>query len=269
MFSKWFLRISHGIFNLILVCILLIFGTYAIYALWDNQQILHQAANVQQELLKLKPTVDLSSQDDMEGKNSAADFSALLDINQDVRAWLTMDETRIDFPVVQGTNNLQYINMDVFGNFSISGSIFLDSRNQSDFSDKYSLLYGHHMEEGNMFGDLDLYKDQDFFRNHSTGILILPENAYRLDIISCMVVGASDELIFEPQYTRDYIEELLDYIEGDSLYLHEETLELLRKSEEPRILALSTCSSEFTEARTVVLTWIRQDGSIRQIPKGL
>lgn len=69
------------------------------------------------------------------------------------RGWLTLDGTRIDFPVVQGADNMVYVNTDVYGDFSLSGAIFLDSRCPADFTAPYSIVYGHHIEDGGMFGD--------------------------------------------------------------------------------------------------------------------
>ena len=96
---------------------------------------------------------------------------------------MTLDNTNIDHPVVQGQDNLTYVNRDVYGNFALAGSIFLDSRNDSSFSDPYSLLYGHHMENSGMFGDLALYKEEAFFQENSTGYLITPEGVYDLEIL--------------------------------------------------------------------------------------
>ncbi len=97
--------------------------------------------NVQGELLQFKPAAD--------GENGAS-FEELLAINSDVKAWLTLDNTAIDYPVVQGENNFSYINTDVYGDFALAGSIFLDSDCDGSFHDPYSLLYGHHMENSKM-----------------------------------------------------------------------------------------------------------------------
>lgn len=93
------------------------------------------------------------------------DMSAL---SEDVVAWLTVDDTNIDYPVLQGNDNTEYLNKDPFGKYSLSGSIFLDARNAPDFSDSYSLIYGHHMEYGKMFGALDDFLDEEYFDAHTT-----------------------------------------------------------------------------------------------------
>ena len=66
-------------------------------------------------------------------------------LNKDVVGWITIFDTHISYPVVQGKDNQEYLNKDVFGKFSFSGSIFLDYRNACDFTDSYSIIYGHHM----------------------------------------------------------------------------------------------------------------------------
>ena len=231
-----------------ILLILLTAGAYSVYALWDNQQIYEAASDVQADMLNLKPTLVAD-----EGEEASASFEELLAINEDVCGWITMDNTNIDFPILQGETNMTYINTDVYGNFALAGSIFLDTRNDRNFTDAYSVLYGHHMANSNMFGDLDLYKDETFFDENTTGLLILPDRAYELEIIACLLVPASDEVIFEPDQIQDDIAFLLDYAATESKYCHQDTLEAVRQTEDPQILALTTCSSEFTDARTIIL----------------
>ena len=157
--SKAFLRLANGLVSLVVAVALITAGGYAAYCLWDDGQIYAAAEDVQAELLHLKPQVEPAE----DGESGGPSFDELLAINPDVRAWVTMDNTKIDHPVLQGETNLDYINTDVYGDFALAGSIFLDARNAPDFTDPYSLLYGHHMANSGMFGDLDLYKDPEFF----------------------------------------------------------------------------------------------------------
>ncbi len=131
---------------------------------------------------------------------------------------------------------------------------FLDSRNDPKFEDAYSLLYGHHMENSGMFGDLDLYKKQSFFSKNTTGTLILPHRSYKLNVIACLLVDSAHELVFEPIYTKDRTTEILELLQTDALVnCHERFAESLSVMGEYKLLALSTCSSEFSDARTVLL----------------
>ena len=98
---------------------------YGAYSLWDTCQI-NRRAFISGELMKYKPA----------GKtDESPSLQELQKINPDVCAWLTVDGTKIDYPVVQGETNLEYINQDIYGEFALSGSIFLDSRNDRKFID--------------------------------------------------------------------------------------------------------------------------------------
>lgn len=240
--AKQILKILNSLVDFAVILALLISGFFSAYALWDNHLVYSAAENVQRQMLELKP-------DEASGSIS---FEQLLSTNPDVCAWISLDRTKIDYPVLQGTDNLSYLNTDVYGNFALAGSIFLDSHSDRAFQDDFSLLYGHHMENSKMFGDLDLYKEAGFFYNNHSGILILPDRTCDLEIFACLLVPASEKMIFEPEQRE--VEELLDFVRGNSLHMRTEMIDRITASEiPPQILGLSTCSSEFTDARTVVL----------------
>lgn len=252
-FHRTVLRAANSLFNLVVILLLLAAGSYSAFALWDNQRIYAAAGDVQADMMKLKPEVITTEED------SGADFSELLAVNPDVCGWITLDNTNVDYPVLQGETNFTYINTDVYGNFALAGSIFLDTRCSKEFTDPYSLIYGHHMADSKMFGDLDLYKDETFFQENTTGSLVLPGKAYQLEIIACLLVPASEDHIFEPATWQDSnISRLLEFVENNALNLHDEIMRELKAAEDPfKILALSTCSYEYTDARTIVLTWMK------------
>jgi len=252
--SRLFLKGANALVSFVVAVFLVVAGAYSVYALWDNEQIYAAADNVQADMIKLKPKVTVTAEEEEE---EGATFAELLAINEDIRAWVTVDNTNVDFPVVQGEDNLSYINTDIYGNFALAGSIFLDSRNAPDFSDAYSLLYGHHMANSGMFGDLDLFKDERFFNDNRTGMLILPDRVYNLEIYACLLVRASEDNIFEPEAVSGDLNTLFGYCEQNAMYLHKDTLDAARADPETKILALSTCSSEFTDARTIVLAVMR------------
>lgn len=245
--AQTILKLANSFLNFIVMISLILAGTYAGYALWDNNQIYAVASNVQADMIKLKPIL-------VDGGEKGASFEELLAINQDVCAWVTLDNTNIDFPVLQGETNLTYINRDVYGNFALAGSIFLDSRNDKEFHDTVSLLYGHHMDQSDMFGDLDKFKEEKFFKDNTTGLLILPDRSYDLEIFACILTDASEDAIFEPQEYKADINKLLNLAEQKGLHCHADKISELRNSDgSTQILILSTCSAEFTDARTIVL----------------
>lgn len=242
--AKGFLNAANTIISYIMTLSLCLAGGYALYALWDNNTIYASIDNIQDGLLDLKPTAE-------EGLPS---FEELLIINPDVVGWVTIDNTNMDYPIVQGENNLTYLNTDIYGNFSLGGSIFLDSRNDSDFADSYSLLYGHNINNGKMFGDIILYQDKAFFEENQTGELLTKEAAFTLDIFASLLVPANEEEIFNTTLWQDGSEQLFDYAEETALYLNQDKIDQARLVDgDLKILALSTCSYDFTDARVVIL----------------
>ena len=245
--AQFILKLANSLLNFIIIVSLLLAGTYAGYALWDNNQVYAAASNVQADMIKLKPILT-------ENEDEGASFEELLAINKDVCAWVTVANPNIDFPILKGETPRTYINRDVYANFALAGSIFLDSINDKDFHDIVSLLYGHHMDQSDMFGDLDKYKDETFLKENTTGLLILPDRSYDLEIFACILTDASNDAIFEPQEYKADINKLIRLTEQEGLHYNADKLEELKKTNgQKQILILSTCSTEFTDARTIVL----------------
>ena len=241
------LRVANALLDGVVLLCLLTVGAYAAYALWDNAQVYGAAQNVRAEMLQYKPARD---------GDWGASFEKLLALNPDICGWISLDGTGIDYPILQGSTNLTYINRDVYGEFSLAGSIFLDTRNSRDFLDAYSLLYGHHMENGGMFGDLDRYREPDFFETNRTGTLVTRESSHSLEIFACLLVDAGEKNLFEPERWQAGIEGPLSFAKDHALCWREAAPE---QAEETRVLALSTCASDFTDARTVVLARIVEE----------
>ena len=185
-------------------------------------------------------------------------FGQLKAINKDINAWITLPGTAIDYPVLQGSSNYTYINTDVYGNFALAGSIFLDYRNSNDYTDLYNLLYGHNMAQHRMFSDINLYKDEEFFNKNTLGIMLIPDGNHILESLSVIVTTASDSGMHNPA-NWDYLdgEGILQRVQENAKFTCEKGLEALREKidagEKPRLISLSTCSDEFTDARTILL----------------
>lgn len=238
-FAAKMARIADRILRATVGLVLILFFLYGCYALWDTWQIYENAA-ADEALLRYKP-VDPDS-------NSNPSLSELAAVNPDVRGWLTLDDTHIDYPLLQAQDNMKYINTDIYGEFSLSGSLFLDYRNAPDFSDFYSLVYGHHMDAEVMFGELAYFLEEDYFERHRTGTLLLPDGGYSIELFACMTADAYDGAIFFPAAeTEEEKRELLDHIETEAVHYRD-----VGVTSGDRIIGFSTCSEAATNARTVV-----------------
>lgn len=174
----------------LLMLALLAFGGFA---LWQDAA-LRRGAFVGAELLQYKPAAPAADNPTLAG---------LQTVNPDVCGWLTVDGTGIDYPVVQGATNMDYVNRDVYGDFSLSGAIFLDSRCAADLTDPYTVIYGHHMDNSAMFGDVARFAEADYFAAHPAGSISLPDAAYTIELFACVVTDAYDTAIYTPERYHD------------------------------------------------------------------
>lgn len=164
------------------------------------------------------------------------------DLSDEVVAWVTLDDTNIDYPIMQCDNNIKYLNTDAYGEYSLAGAIFLDFRCSPDFTDEYNLVYGHHMGAGMMFGALDEYIDQSYFDSHQTGALLVDKEEIPLDVVAFLQIDASDDEIFNPTEETD----IYSFIQNHARYITK--VDTSRK-----ILALSTCKEPMSTERTVLI----------------
>ena len=156
-------------------------------------------------------------------------------------AWLLIDDSSIRYPVMQAEDNSRFLNTDPYGDYSLTGSVFLDCRNAGDFSDAYSLIYGHHMSGDYMFGALDRFYDKSYFEQHRTGTLHVGGLIYPLQIFALLSADAADRTVFVPGNAADV------------LILAAENAVFYREPASGHLLALTTCVDTADTARTVVL----------------
>ena len=220
---------------LTLIAILVL--SYSVYVIGDNFYK-SNAAFSSWDLQQYKPTV----------KETKLGFKEISAINPDTVAWVTIDDTHIDYPVMYGSDNMDYINRDFYGKRSLSGSVYLNADNDPDFSEPYNLLYGHHMDNGAMFGDIDNFVEESYLKSHSKGMLLTPNGNFDLLVFACMKTDAYNELIYFKDY-KDNIgyEKLNDFIKKNAAVY-------IRGSQEypQKIIAMSTCAETGTFGRTVI-----------------
>ncbi len=241
-------------FALLLKMLLSIVLLLAFWCLYENISIL-RSAQPDKELQVYRPDPDT-------GEGYGLDQLRLL--NPDVAGWITIPGTPVDYPVLQGEDNIRYVNTDVYGQFCVSGSIFLDCRCARDLSDRYSLLYGHHMEGGRMFGSLDAFMDRSFLTEHPDAVLSTPDMSRKLHIFACMNADGYDQRWYDTRYydgtaTEDVIKEIMREAYPDT----EDSLPS-GIGEDTRIVACSTCAEEGTNRRILVFAWYSQEDRIDQ-----
>lgn len=179
------------------------------------------------------------------------DFVVLRETNPDIVAWIYIEGTKINYPIVQGEDNRYYLKHLFSGEWNGSSCIFLDFRNDASFADRHSIIYGHHMKNGTMFTDLDKYKKQEFFDEHPVALLITPDKNYKVDFFAGYVAAPQDDA-WEIGFTEAEFEVWLQNAADRSCFTSE-----IAPNISAHILTLSTCSYEFDDARFVLVGALR------------
>lgn len=203
-------------------------------------------------LLKKAGGIDIPDAPD---RGIMPDFDAMNQWNPDVTGWIYGPGTSINYPVVQGTDNVFYLNHTADKAPNSNGAVFMDWKNEKTWSDDLTVLYGHHIRGGKMFSSLSGYKKQEYFEEHPELFLYTPEGNYRVLIFAGVVTDGRDgsfPRIFE---TKEEREQWLDTVIQASAFQVEE-----RPSADSRFLALCTCTYEYDDARYVVYGELKEIG---------
>ena len=157
----------------------------------------------------------------------------------DIIGWIYVENSDIDYPVVQGKDNQYYLHHAADGSENLVGTIFLDKISSADFSDPQSILYGHNMEYG-MFGNIRKFREPGEFERHRNGRLITMTESFNIEFFALSIVSAFDMVYDVPAENAQWV----DIIRENSICLADTEL-----TDEERYIALSTCSFDYENAR--------------------
>ena len=246
---KNFFRYADSVlmaFSLLIAGITILYSGYVLYdVLYTNN-----SAFTSFDMLQYKKQIEEKNESSSSYWFEQGGFTALLNLNPDVVGWVEIDDTNINYPILQGDDDIEYASKDFKGEGSISGSIYLSSLNSSDFSDYYNIVYGHHMANGAMFGDIEKYMDEDYFFSHQKGTLQTPTANYNLHVFACVFTDAYDSMIYGiTEGTFDSHPELVQYIKDNAVQLD---VDYLKGYTPKKVTAFSTCGSAVTNGRIVL-----------------
>ena len=116
------------------------------------------------------------------------DFNKLKGINDEIYAWIYIPNTNIDYPILQSkSSDFFYIDHDVYKNYQFAGSIYSESLNLRDFTDRNTVLYGQNMSDGRMFANLHKNEDKKFFDSNKYIYVYLPNQKLTYEVVSAYV----------------------------------------------------------------------------------
>jgi len=155
-------------------------------------------------------------------------FDELLNRNEDVCGWITLDDTVINYPIMNGTDeeNSYYLHHDIDGNKSSTGMLYVDTRCTSLASKEYelsdvTLIYGHHMKNGSMFSSICKYMNQSYYESHPYAVIYTPDGyAYKATMFAGIITsGTSDELIYADNLSdEDKYDEFIETLRESSTF---------------------------------------------------
>lgn len=229
------LLLDKGV-NAAVMLVLVFLFALGCYVLWDSHAIDARADSVAWQPYKPVEPEPLS-------------FWELQELNPEVRAWISVYGTNIDYPVCQSEDINKYLNTDAKGEYSLSGALFLEPDASPDFSDFATFVYGHHMEHDVMFGQVTDFKDQAFFDEHRYGNLFVGNRDYGIEFICCLEADAYDDTVYRRgDMSRDEGIAYLDHLREQSMCTR-----AVEMGENDRIVLLSTCSTATTNGRTILV----------------
>lgn len=180
------------------------------------------------------------------------DFDELINVNNDIVGWLRIRALDISYPVVQGEDNDYYLHRTFEKEDNFAGCLFLNCENNGDFSDQNTVVYGHNMKNGSMFGKLKNFREEETFNKSKYFWIFTPEFIYQYRIFSAVVVnktGLTYQTFFTDEQFDEYITNVFENSEVDNTGVE--------VTKEDRIVTLSTCTGD-DATRFVVLGKLAQ-----------
>ncbi|MFP5527979.1 class B sortase [Peptococcus simiae] len=154
----------------------------------------------------------------------------------DIIGWIQIPGTRIDLPIVQGQDNAYYLDHSYTGEYHPFGEVFMDKANRPDLSDQNTILYGHNVQSGQVFHDLEGYRDQAFRNAHPTVHIYTPEGRQDYQVVAVYIASPASPYR-APNYSPTDWQTFRDWVAERNLIQED-----LPADPGHPILTLSTCS---------------------------
>ena len=231
-------KYKKAILNLILYIILLsilIYSGIKIFKWYKDKTNNNKIAE------QIKSTVIVEEKNEDENKDEyTVDFNKLKEQNNETIAWLKVNNTNVEYPVVKGTNNSFYLNHSFDKSSNSAGWIFADCRNKFDNTDKNIVIYGHNMRDGSMFGSMLNILNAKWYENEvNTNITLYTENEKSIYKVFSVYKIENEDYYIKTEFKNG------NEFEGFIKNLKKRSIKDFNVdvSKEDNILTLSTCAN--------------------------
>ncbi len=212
--------------------ILLVYSSINIFKWYNNNKENKQIINEIAESVTI-------NEDTNEEKKYKINFEELKQKNSDTVAWLKVENTNIEFPIVQANNNSYYLTHNFDKKYNVAGWIFADYKNKLDGTDRNIVVYGHNMRNNSMFGSLKDVITEEWYNNEENKyITFVTENDYQTYQVFSVYQIKTEDYYIQTEFKSNEFTEFIDTITKRSKKDFG-----INVSKEDTILTLSTCSN--------------------------
>lgn len=167
------------------------------------------------------------------------DFSELQQVNEDIAGWLRIRALDISYPVVQGEDNDYYLHRTFEKEDNFAGCLFVNCDNDRDFTDQNTIIYGHNMKNGSMFGKLKQFREEETYNKSKYFWMFTPDLIFQYRIFSAMVVNKTG-LAYQTFYSdEDFDEWINKAFEGSEVENSG-----IQVTSDDHVVTLSTCTGD-------------------------
>ncbi len=218
---------------------------YSLYSTINNESSISETSS--------EISVEIMSSSKVEEKDKyqlEKIYSQLKKINKEVIGWITVNNTKINYPVVQHNDNEYYLNHDFYKKKSSNGWIFLDYRNEASQNNDNIIIYGHDLKSGSQFGTLENALQKSWYKNKDNLTITFDSTDYNMkwEIFSIYTTNYTTDYLDVNFDSKDEYTDFINMIVKRSIYDFKSTPKYKTK-----ILTLSTCyGSSYKNKRLVV-----------------
>ncbi len=198
------------------------------------------AKNIKQ-IQEVSPIIDTTTDPD-----KLPSIEYLKEINKDIVGWINIPNTNIDYPLLQCSNNDYYLQYSYNEKWNDAGSIYLDYRNEDDFSDQNTVIYGHARYDGSMFAQVLYYKKQSQYEKAPFITIVLEGKVYYYQIFSANIVEATEDYR-KANYGSDFTN-FIRRMRNSSMIKSSAKVD-----KNSKIITLSTCTNVIEDGRLALL----------------
>lgn len=255
-------KLRKGIRFVLVIGIVVCVATISIYFVQEKN-----AAKVYETMQAESVTISAEIQKSEETENAErerfwedvlkVDFDTLWETNADICAWIYVPGTQVNYPVLRNTQTSDlydsyYLQHTVDRSEGLPGAVYMEPCNMPDFTDKNTVLYGHHMKNGSMFASLDCYMDAAFMEENPYVYIVTPQKNIVYQVFGAVI------------YDDTHIMRNYDFTEDESYQAYLDSLasngndadvllEDLKATTQDRVITLSTCVKNQDDKRLLVV----------------